>query len=102
MEKDPLPPWQSSRRYFRMPLWFDRLSARVARWPWWAIFIAIMVFALFYAISTDRVYRDALIAATDNATLITNRFTQVGYEVKAADGNLVSYDNAIITSETAT
>jgi polar amino acid transport system permease protein len=93
---------QGDQRYFRLPLWLDRLSARVARWPWWAIFIAIMIFTLFYAITTDRVYRDALISATDNATLITNRFTQVGYDVKDADGNIKAYDNVVVTSETAT
>lgn len=87
------------RRNVVLPRWLDRLSVRVARWPWWIIIIAVGLILVFYAILTDNVYREALDFLTDKPVLITSLFTNVSYNVQDSQGNITPL-RGIVTAET--
>ena len=70
-----------------MPLWLDSLTARVARWPWWAITIGVLLVIAFYSMATSELYRRVLTFVTGNPQLITDQLTRVLYEVKDTNGN---------------
>lgn len=69
-----------------LPTPLERLSVSVARLPWWAILIAVMLFLAFYAIATSDLYRRVMVFVTDNPQVTTNQFARVTYDVKGADG----------------
>ncbi len=69
-----------------LPPWFDRGIAYVARWPWWAIIIGILLVGSFYAIATSELYRRVLVFVTSNPKLTTNQYANVVYDVKDAEG----------------
>lgn len=99
-----LPP---SHPRLTLPAWLDRLSIRAARFPWWALIIAIGLIVLFYSFATSTLYRRVILFVTDSPQVTTNRFARVGYSVQGADGNprtvrgtLVAQDEATVTLET--
>jgi polar amino acid transport system permease protein len=83
------------------------LSARAARFPWWALIIAVGLVVLFYSFATSTLYRRVLLFVTDNPQVTTNRFARVGYSVQSVDGNprtvrgtLIAQDAETVTLET--
>jgi polar amino acid transport system permease protein len=94
------PPPVRPRRGIPLPAWLDRLSARVARWPWWAIIIGIGLVAAFYSMATSDLYRRVLVSVTKNPQLITDQFVNVVYEVKDSEG-ATKRVSGVLTSQTA-
>lgn len=97
MERDRISP---TRRGISLPLWLDSLAARVARWPWWAVIIGVLLVIAFYSIATSELYRRVLTFVTNNPELTTNRYTRAVYDVKDANGN-TSQVSGIISGEDA-
>jgi polar amino acid transport system permease protein len=83
-----------------LPAWLDRLTARVARWPWWAIIVGIGLVAAFYSLATSDLYRRVLVFVTKDPQLITDQFVNVVYEVKDSQG-FISRVSGVLTSQTA-
>jgi polar amino acid transport system permease protein len=81
--------------------WIDRTVAYIARWPWWAIIIGILLVAAFYSIATSELYRRVLGFVTTNPKLTTNQFANVVYDVKDAEGN-VRRVTGVLTDQTST
>jgi len=97
MERDHISP---TRRGIPLPLWLDSLTARVARWPWWAVIIGVLLIVAFYSMATSELYRRVLTFVTDSPQLTTNQFTRVVYDIKDASGN-TSQVSGIISNEDA-
>jgi polar amino acid transport system permease protein len=89
----------AKRKNIVVPAQLDRIASRIARWPWWVIIIAVGLVAIFYSILTDNVYRSALVFLTDDPRIITDRFTNVAYNVRGADGQITAV-RGVITDET--
>lgn len=75
-----------SRRQVVLPPWLDALSARAARFPWWALIIAVGLVALFYSFLTSSLYRRTLAWVTDNPQFSTDQYANVIYDVRTTEG----------------
>jgi polar amino acid transport system permease protein len=78
----------------------ESLSARIARWPWWAIIIMAGLVIAFYSMFTSDLYRAALLSVTQNPKFSTNRIASVLYEVRQPDGS-TSQVSGILVSDNA-
>jgi polar amino acid transport system permease protein len=78
-----------------LPPWLDRLSVRVARWPWWIVIIIVLLVVSFYSIATSELYRRALVFVTNSPQLFTTRFAKVVYDVKDKDGKVTRISGTI-------
>ncbi|MCC7207281.1 MAG: ABC transporter permease subunit [Anaerolineae bacterium] len=87
------------RTLINLPPWLDRLSARVARWPWSIIIILAALLMLFYSILTSDFYRRALVFVTDDPRLSTDQFTSVVYDVRGPDGEISRVRGIVTGSE---
>ena len=86
------------RTLIALPPWLDRLSARVARWPWSIIIILAALLMLFYSILTSDFYRRALVFVTDDPHMTTDQFTAVVYDVRGPDGQ-ISRVRGVVTGQ---
>jgi His/Glu/Gln/Arg/opine family amino acid ABC transporter permease subunit len=102
MDKDrtPYSPPIRTRRGIPLPAWLDRLSARVARWPWWAIMSGVGLIAAFYSLATSDLYRRVLVFVTKDPRIITDQFVNVVYEVQDSEG-ATRRVSGVLTSQTA-
>lgn len=88
-----------SRRVMHLPLWLDRLSGRVARWPWWIIIIAVGLVAAFYSIANSYLLRDALDWELGRPRLTTQRLASVVYDVKDTSGNTQRISGTLLADD---
>src|SRR5512142_3300871 len=93
------PPPIPVRHKVALPAWVDPLVARVSRWPWWAIIIAVGLVAVFYAMATSNLYRDALSWVTNSPQLTTDQIANVLYTVKDNEGKTQQV-SGVLTKET--
>ncbi|HVO41602.1 MAG TPA: amino acid ABC transporter permease [Aggregatilineales bacterium] len=76
----------SARHKIALPGWLDRLTVRVAQWPWWALAIGFGLVLMFFSFATSNFYRRALDVEVDHFRLTTDQYFDVVYDVKASDG----------------
>lgn len=90
----------------RLPGFLERLSLRMAQWPWWAIVLVVGLALSFYGIFTTPIYTEALTYVTDNPTLTTTDFQRVTYRVaqngktQTISGVLTKQDGDMLTIRT--
>jgi polar amino acid transport system permease protein len=89
------------QHWLTLPPWFDRGVAYVARWPWWAIIIGILLISAFYSIATSELYRRVLVFVTNNPKVTTDQYANVVYDVKDSEG-AVRRVSGVLTEQTST
>lgn len=88
------------RQTVTLPPFLDRLAAQIAHWPWWAIIVGVGLVIIFYSFLTTDFYRTTLTYLTGNPALVTDRFQEVIYRVRGADGKLTEIQG-FITNQNA-
>ncbi|MHB8626053.1 MAG: amino acid ABC transporter permease [Aggregatilineales bacterium] len=90
-----------------LPSFLERLSLRLAQWPWWAIVLVGGLVLAFYGILTTPIYDEALTYVTDNPALTTTDFMRVTYRViqdgktQVISGVLTKQDGDMLTVRTS-
>src|SRR5262249_510037 len=89
------------RSYVETPPFLDRLSALLARWPWWAILTVAGLTVAVYSLISIPLYHRALVFVTGDPKLTTDRIANVAYTVKDSEGKTAEV-NGILTHEDTT
>src|SRR5262249_12941034 len=87
-------------RYVVTPPFLDRLSALLARWPWWAIVTVAGLVIAVYSLVSIPIYHRALIFVTGDPRLVTDRIANVAYTVRNSEGKTETV-SGILTNEDA-
>lgn len=78
------------------PRFFDVLSTRAARLPWWAIIVGIGLALIFYSFATSNLYRRVLRFVTDDPRVSTPGYPRVGFDV-TEDGRTTTVRGVLIS-----
>jgi polar amino acid transport system permease protein len=92
----------SLRRAPALPSFIERLALRVSRWQWWLIIILVGIIFAFISFLNSNLYRRALSFVADNPQITTDRFANVAYDVRGADGRTTRISGVLLTENAET